>query len=340
MFATEVGSSHGRTWLEIQAPDGRLVRLLTHPTKAEPHRQDRLLAGTTDGSRIAFSRTGSAANGIYVVAVAGGPAVRVGSAVPSDSPVSLSPDGHGVAFDPDAARECDENHPGRFFELRLRIAGTNGTHDLLNLDADANPRDSFDRLAVVEWSPDGRKLLYVVSAWPRTECRFPAEGSLYMINADGFGKRLLLRSDDEITTAHWSPDGRSIAVGYLAGGIGVVDVAGGKTSTIYSGDYSWSAGLVWSSGSARLLFLVAPGGEDTGPAVEQLQSVDPVSKRVRTVIHFGVPFTDCCVLRPSLSGRTAGIVGVGEHISVVTLADGHVIKLAEPRALDWELYLR
>ena len=64
-------------------------------------------------------------------------------------------------------------------------------------------RDAFGGPA---WSPDGRKILYLVNYDPgfgKTE--------IYVINADGSGKRRLTRSAAYEFGSTWSPDGRKIA---------------------------------------------------------------------------------------------------------------------------------
>ncbi len=78
--------------------------------------------------------------------------------------------------------------------------------------------DWFKYGDTLEWSPDGRQLLYM----PRNE------GAIWAVNADGTHPRSVLRVPDlYVRTAVWSPDGRRIAFTATRG----VGQAGGSAET-------------------------------------------------------------------------------------------------------------
>jgi uncharacterized delta-60 repeat protein len=61
----------------------------------------------------------------------------------------------------------------------------------------------------IAWSPDGRRIAFDTLGTQRVDCLFcPATWSVWMMNADGSGRRLIAL---DARAPSWSPDGRSIA---------------------------------------------------------------------------------------------------------------------------------
>lgn len=109
------------------------------------------------------------------------------------------------------------------------------------------------------WSPDGRRLLYTRDV----EDRFGTAtgGGLYLINADGTGRRLLRRSGRGLA---WSPDGRLIAIvlpGAKRRGIHLMQTDGRVVRRVTRGQ---DLRPVWSHDGKRIAFERYPrGGYET-----------------------------------------------------------------------------
>ena len=60
------------------------------------------------------------------------------------------------------------------------------------------------------WSPDGRKIAFQSRRLPKGVSQ-GGVGEIYVMNADGSGKRNLTRNPAQDSRPSWSPDGRRIA---------------------------------------------------------------------------------------------------------------------------------
>ena len=121
------------------------------------------------------------------------------------------------------------------------------------LDEDPVPFDSSvggDSAPV--WSPDGRRI-----AWIRTVGDAPhgKVRELFVINADGSGRRQATTLGGFASTPAWSPDGRRIAFG-ANNGIFVVDAAGGEPKLLVSS----VADPAWSPDGSRIAFVANRDG--------------------------------------------------------------------------------
>jgi TolB protein len=154
--------------------------------------------------------------------VPGGPPRRLTSSKGIETNAVLSPDGRRVMF---ARYPLYGGAPGVF------VLGTEGRG--LRLLAVHG--------YVGSWSPDGRKLAYLVDA---------GQGSpqIYVADADGSHRRRLVDGTDPT----WSPDGRRIAYvqhskrGSLGHAIAVVDSGGGAPSLLLRLPRRGVYGLAWS----------------------------------------------------------------------------------------------
>jgi Tol biopolymer transport system component len=61
------------------------------------------------------------------------------------------------------------------------------------------------------WSPDGRKIAFSSNGRARIYGGNGRNGEIYVMNADGSGKRNLTRNPAQDGSPSWSPDGRRIA---------------------------------------------------------------------------------------------------------------------------------
>jgi Tol biopolymer transport system component len=97
------------------------------------------------------------------------------------------------------------------------------------------------------WSPDGQRIAYGTRDGGRL-------GQIYVINADGSGRRQLTRVKDGALLPDWSPDGEKIAfTSWVAGKsstIWIISKDGGNAKSIAEG-----IGARWSPDGSRLVFL-------------------------------------------------------------------------------------
>lgn len=142
-------------------------------------------AWSPDGSRIAFARYPEApgsGGGVYLVDGAGVEPERLTRVVPLTG-ARWSPDGRKLLF---AARR-EENDD--VYVVNLRGFGL-----LSNLT-----RTHAGRSRDPVWSPDGRRIA------------FASDGDLWLMNADGSGKRPVAATELRDFAPAWSPDGTRLA---------------------------------------------------------------------------------------------------------------------------------
>jgi Tol biopolymer transport system component len=258
-------SSGSGNWIEAQDLDGSNRRAITARLRKGEQRSDVDPVWSPDGSQIAFVRASEkrSAEGVYI-ARSDGSGLRQVFSVPAselnDNGPAWSPDGRELAFT--VARngqECDPNGPGFTKPSNVRgvIVPLHGRKviDVPAIDV-AHSRGNHNPVWMIAWSPDGARLLYIVSQWDkREECRFrpPAGSLLYTIRADGTGRRLAVPTDAGLAAA-WSPRGNRVAYPELgscsavrpyrcSGGLSIVGADGGTKTVVNRSDCE--PGLVW-----------------------------------------------------------------------------------------------
>jgi dipeptidyl aminopeptidase/acylaminoacyl peptidase len=169
---------------------------------------------------------------------------------------ALSPDGSRVAW-AEKVRADD----GTETRSVIRVAALDGsTSRLLSAARDARPHRERD----VAWSPDGREIAFLSDAAEDGQLQ------LYVAPAAGGAARVLTHARGQLEHPRWSPDGKRVAVLYVAGSaqeqgalvaykphagvveetveeqrIAIVDAAGGELrevspADLYVYDYDWS----------------------------------------------------------------------------------------------------
>ena len=210
-----------------------VVQISEGPDDAAP-------AWSPDGSRIAFSRSGGTAPGVYVMNADGSNAFRLTS---YGGEADWSPDGGSIVFlcgqelckvgsvgdrtdwmvatltpwlygqtsapawSPDGTRIAFISD-WRFFDFVFEVwtiapDGSGFTLLLGHSHGAPNPF-AFHQPA---WSPDGRRIAYGICPWASENC---SSSGLGVANSDGSGMTLLLTSRGT-TSPTWSPDGQLIA---------------------------------------------------------------------------------------------------------------------------------
>jgi dipeptidyl aminopeptidase/acylaminoacyl peptidase len=116
------------------------------------------------------------------------------------------------------------------------------------------------------WSPDGRQLFF--SAPTET-----SDGDLFVMNADGTGRRLLLASPELEMSADWSPDGKELLFTRFdgSGADVMVMAADGTNVRTLTGSRGFDIAGAWSPDGTKILFT---GGRAGGASELLLMDAD------------------------------------------------------------------
>ena len=225
---------------EVYAMDanGSGPRNLTQNTAKDVHP-----AWSPDGRKIAFVSRRDGNSEIYVMNADGSGKRNLTRSRASDDSPTWSRDGRRIAFLRPATRSYE--YPGRGVIRRdgndLYVVNADGS-GLRNLTRNQRPPSSDSQMvwspdgrtiyfgrylvrtdgsgarrlpyitATAVWSPDGRRIAFASTCKP--DCygpRYPSYTDIYVVNADGSGKRKLTHNERYNTEPAWSPDGRKIA---------------------------------------------------------------------------------------------------------------------------------
>src|SRR5919204_2354972 len=208
------GKKNGRGWLDVGSLGGGLRRLTPQPPEGA-RTIDEHPAWSPDGKSIAFVRSDGRNAVIYTIPREGGSPVAIATFAssaylpyPNYLPYPVwSADGSKLVFDRFRGVECQRK---KAFRLRFTVATIGG--GLRDFAALPRPRRGVV-LAGESWSPDDAHLLYSILDFyggPREGHAGEYEDLLYVIDANGHGRRLLARRY-VIGYPTWSPDGRRIA---------------------------------------------------------------------------------------------------------------------------------
>lgn len=169
-----------------------------------------------------------------------------------------SPDGRRIAF---VTNACTPRCSGPV-ELNVMNADGSGQRNLSReWGLEGAPSWLFSQGLPV-WSADWRKV-----AWVRERTRYRSS-DIYVMNADGSGRRRLTQSPQLDGDPVWSPDGRKIAFVRVLGGradIYVVNADGSRVRRLAHAiaftpgpggpGAGWSANPVWSPDGRRIAFV-------------------------------------------------------------------------------------
>ena len=174
-----------------------------------------------DGKRLAFYARGS----LWIMNADGTHRRRLSPAWYSDSSVSpgpsFSPDGRNIAF--------PRNPSSRVNASAVHVVRHDG-----GLRRLTEERFAYDPL----WSPRGDVIAF------RSD-RDDDEGDIYLMRPDGSRDRRLTRSDDDVESIVWAPDGRFLAYAFYGGPVYRIPTEGGQRrrlarSSAAEPDLAWS----------------------------------------------------------------------------------------------------
>ena len=169
-----------------------LIRLTDSQSDSDP-------TWSPDGKQVAFIRTQSGDNGIWVIDADGG------------APVQLLRDssfyGEDLTWSPDGTKIAYADYSGSPFSSPLHI---------YVLDLDTGTPVDLGLGVSPSWSPNGNKIAF--------QFQFSAgDGDIYWMNPDGTGRAALNSSGINNWEPSWSPDGTKLV--YLApAGVSSIDV--------------------------------------------------------------------------------------------------------------------
>ena len=161
-----------------------------------------------DGKRLLYQSYADSTPKLYLIAADGGAPQRLTRTQGQEQGGVFSPDGRYLVYTEFRHREE---------QLLLRVDLKSGAVRRLSAD----PAGGMDMQP--RWSPDGKHLAYIHHSGERSQ--------LFVVNADGSGRRALTASAGRNSDPQWSPDGRQIAVlglrpGHARQGVYLVSLAG------------------------------------------------------------------------------------------------------------------
>lgn len=152
----------------------------------------------------------------------------------------------GLKWSPDGSRIAFRVGPPSMALYVIRPDGTG----LMMIEALGAPTETANMQGEFAWSPDGRTLTY--------EAKYSGDAvpQVYLVNADGTGKRRLTGAPSAAENPSWSPDGKQIV--FESGAqIYVVDADGTDQKQILSGP---ALDPVWSPRGDAILYRPSIGG--------------------------------------------------------------------------------
>jgi len=185
-----------------------------------------------DGSHIAFFSNRTGAEELFVISTDGSSELQVTTTPDDKSSLAWTADkqilfsafasdvSHLYAIDPDGTKQREiVKVPGRGPALSpegtrlIYMTGTwTATRLMLSGSDGSSPQPITDGSSIAwnnHWSPDGKRIAFTSRSDPKSEL------AIFVMNADGTGRRKLSHFPDGSGNAQWpvwSPDGRKLAI--------------------------------------------------------------------------------------------------------------------------------
>lgn len=225
----------GRCEIYAIEPDGTGLRRLTDTP--DNNTGSNFPTWSYDRPRIAFTSNRGGKNQIYVANSDGSHQRRVTPPDVEAAVPSWSPKGDRLAF--------TSNYDGSFNIWTITVDGD----DLRRLTTGPNCWGA-------RWSPDGEQVAFFAPADDDPE----APEEIFVMTSDGKDIRRITRNDTRETYPDWSPDGKTLLVGSLRGGLWdtyAIDLESGNeeriTNTPPGHHGSWLA--TWSPSGGSIVFV-------------------------------------------------------------------------------------
>jgi len=180
-----------------------------------------------------------------------------------------------------SARMGQAAFPGRngriVFEAARVLEGQVTQYDLFSIGASGNNlrrmTDGDGREFFPEWSPNGRRIVYVTDA-TRT-------WQIHVMRADGSGDRVITRGSSNKSGPTWSPDARAIAYVDDRRGVGdlMVKVLGGGRPKAITRFEASVRNPVWSPDGKRIAFSM----ENATGSSQDVYTIRPDGTRLRQI---------------------------------------------------------
>jgi TolB protein len=190
-----------------------------------------------DGKRIAFTMEKGVTRAIAVIDADGAHLRKLTSSPMIElilGQPDWSPKGDWIAFD-----SQPRDASGAFF--------LSGVTTLLEIHPDGTGRhqiaavDTSDACACADWSPDGTKIAFQAGLNPRDN-----KPEIYVMNANGSGRRQITRNPVVDGNPDWSPDGKWIAFysnRRRTQEIYVIRANGGQARRVTNDPWPWASGF-------------------------------------------------------------------------------------------------
>jgi dipeptidyl aminopeptidase/acylaminoacyl peptidase len=223
---------------------------------------------------------------IFVADVASGVTRQLTSGTHYEHSIDWSPDGKEIAFI--SNREPNEDQFFNYDVFALNVASGQMRRVTATENAEYRPR----------WSPDGKTLVYEATRRGLTDLETTMEDThIWVVGADGKGRRELTSLDARQHEAAWAPDGNSVYfTAQDRGNVGLYRVAasGGQAELVFSEPGSVGA---WSAAGNKLVYALTPAGgsadlylKDGGGAPRKITDVNREAMAGKTVERVE-PFT-------------------------------------------------
>lgn len=200
-----------------------------------------------DGRTIAFSSSRDGARRLYLMDADGGHVRRLTTATDDDE--------RGPRFSPDGTQIAYIASRDGFVAPRIAVADLRTGKSAIVSTYSERAMESPP-----SWSPDGRSLLFTVIKG--------SNASIFTMNADGSGRRLLRQAEERDALPQWSPDGRQVM--YLSisrdtrhQGLHVMNADGTAARRLVGSPSFDVLDARWSSDGQRIYFVqqIAAGGK-------------------------------------------------------------------------------